>query len=107
PPLARAIPPGRPRRALPMALEQPSPGHADLGEPLGEGTWVTPIPDRVLAPDADPATSVVARDSVRLAFVAALQPLHPRPRAVLLLRDVLRWHADEVAELLDTSVTAV
>ncbi len=98
---------GRARRALPMALDQPSPGHADLGEPLGEGTWVTPIPDRVLAPDADPATSVVARDSVRLAFVAALQHLQPRPRAVLLLRDVLRWHADEVAELLDTSVTAV
>ena len=99
---------GRARRALPMALEPPSPGHADLGEPLGQATWVTPIPDRrVLAPDADPATCVVARDSVRLAFVAALQHLQPRPRAVLLLRDVLRWHADEVAELLDTSVTAV
>jgi RNA polymerase sigma-70 factor, ECF subfamily len=99
---------GRARRALPMSLEPPSSGHDDLGEARGESTWVTPIPDRLIAaPDSDPATSVVARDSIRLAFVAALQHLRPKPRAVLLLRDVLGWHADEVAEALDTTVTAV
>ncbi|HZM39974.1 MAG TPA: sigma-70 family RNA polymerase sigma factor [Acidimicrobiales bacterium] len=99
---------GRARRALPMSLEPPSSGRSDLGEPLGEATWVTPIPDRlVLASDSDPATSVVGRDSIRLAFVAALQHLQPKPRAVLLLRDVLGWHAAEVADLLDTTVTAV
>jgi RNA polymerase sigma-70 factor (ECF subfamily) len=99
---------GRARRALPMSLEPPSSGRGDLGEPLGESAWVTPIPDRlVVAPDSDPATSVVARDSIRLAFVAALQHLQPKPRAVLLLRDVLGWHAAEVADALDTTVTAV
>jgi RNA polymerase sigma-70 factor, ECF subfamily len=99
---------GRGRRALPMSLEPPSSGHGSLGAPLGESAWVTPIPDRlVLAPDTDPAASVVARDSIRLAFVAALQHLQPKPRAVLLLRDVLGWHAAEVADALDTTVTAV
>jgi RNA polymerase sigma-70 factor (ECF subfamily) len=99
---------GRARRALPMNLEPPSPGGADLGAPLTESMWVTPIPDgRVVAPDGDPAESVATRDSIRLAFIAALQHLQPKPRAVLLLRDVLGWHADEVAETLDTSVAAV
>jgi RNA polymerase sigma-70 factor, ECF subfamily len=99
---------GRARRALPMTLEPPSPGDGDLGAPLAEAAWVTPMPDaRVLAADADPAESAATRDSIRLAFVAALQHLQPRPRAVLLLRDVLGWHADEVAEALGTTVTAV
>jgi RNA polymerase sigma-70 factor, ECF subfamily len=99
---------GRARRALPMTLEPPSASDADLRAPLAESAWVTPIPDaRVLAADADPAESVATRDSIRLAFVAALQHLQPRPRAVLLLRDVLGWHADEVADALDTTVTAV
>ena len=99
---------GRARRALPMSLGPPSPGDGDLGTPLVESAWVSPIPDgRTTPPDADPADSVAARDSIRLAFIAALQHLRPKPRAVLLLRDVLGWHADEVAEALGTTVTAV
>ena len=91
-----------------MSLVPPSSGDGDLGLPLTESVWVTPIADRrLIAADADPAESVAARDQVRLAFIAALQHLQPRPRAVLLLRDVLGWHADEVAEALDTTVTAV
>ena len=66
------------------------------------------MPDRrVIAADADPAEAFAARDSIRLAFIAALQHLQPKPRAVLLLRDVLGWHADEVANALDPTVTAV
>jgi RNA polymerase sigma-70 factor, ECF subfamily len=99
---------GRSRRALPMSLVPPSSGDSDLGPPITESAWVSPAPDRrVIAPDADPAESVATRDAVRLAFIAALQYLRPRPRAVLLLRDVLGWHADEVADALDTTVTAV
>jgi RNA polymerase sigma-70 factor, ECF subfamily len=99
---------GRARRALPMSLVPPSSGDGDLGSPITESAWVTPIADRrAIAPSTDPAESVAARDGIRLAFVAALQHLQPRPRAVLLLRDVLGWHADEVADALDTTVTAV
>ena len=99
---------GRARRALPMDLAPPASGDSDLGPSVAESAWVTPIPDRwVIAPEPDPAESVAARDSIRLAFVAALQHLQPKPRAVLLLRDVLGWHADEVADALGTTVTAV
>ena len=79
-----------------------------LGPMLPENLWVTPIADaRVLPGDDDPALRAEARETVRLAFVAALQHLPARPRAVLILREVLRWQAAEVAELLDTSVASV
>src|SRR5439155_13727736 len=71
-----------------------------------ESTWVRPIPSRLVAAD-DPLEKAVSRESIRLAFVAALQHLLPRQRAVLILRDVLCWRAAEVAELLETSVDAV
>jgi RNA polymerase sigma-70 factor (ECF subfamily) len=69
--------------------------------------WIEPIPDSLVAPEADPADQVVERESIRLAFVTALQQLPPRQRAVLILREVLRWEASEVAELLDSTVPSV
>jgi RNA polymerase sigma-70 factor (ECF subfamily) len=99
---------GRQRRARPIDLGPASTGDLQLGEPLPDVTWVEPIPDlRVLPSDGDPAEVAAQRDNVRLAFVATLQHLPPRQRAVLILREVLRWKADEVAELLDTSVASV
>ncbi|MFC5995816.1 sigma-70 family RNA polymerase sigma factor [Pseudonocardia hispaniensis] len=100
---------GRTRRALPMDLSPSgAPTEAALGAPLEGRAWVEPIQDdRVLPGPGDPAETAVARESVRLAFVAALQHLPPRQRAVLILRDVLCWSASESAELLDTSVASV
>jgi RNA polymerase sigma-70 factor (ECF subfamily) len=97
------------RRARPMDLGPSSPpDESQLGPLLPEATWVSPIADeRVLPVNADPAEIAEARDSVRLAFVAALQHLPGRQRAVLILCEVLRWRAAEVAELLDTSVASV
>jgi RNA polymerase sigma-70 factor (ECF subfamily) len=99
---------GRKRRALPIDLGGPSRGDGHVDGPQPEVPWLGPIADgRVIDPNADPSEQAVMRDSVRLAFVAALQHLPPRQRAVLILREVLRWRAQEVAELLDTSVQSV
>jgi len=100
---------GRNRRALPMDFGPASPPVASsLGEPRAEAVWIQPMPDSNVLPAAgDPAELAVGRDTVRLAFVAALQHLPPRQRAVLILREVLRWSAIEVSELLDTTVASV
>jgi RNA polymerase sigma-70 factor, ECF subfamily len=80
----------------------------ELGAPLPEHRWVQPVPDaRVLPAGGDPAEVAAQRETVRLAFVAALQLLPPRQRAVLILRDVLCWKAEEVARLLGTTVASV
>ena len=98
----------RERRARPMDLGPAQTAAAPLGEPLPEVTWIEPIPDGRVVPEAgDPAELAESRESIRLAFVAALQDLPPRQRAVLILREVLRWKATEVAELLETSVQSV
>jgi RNA polymerase sigma-70 factor, ECF subfamily len=96
----------RNRRAMPMDLTAPDDGRGNLGPALPESVWVTPIPSWSVDTD-DPAERAVSRESIRLAFVAALQHLLPRQRAVLILRDVLHWRAAEVATLLETSVDAV
>jgi RNA polymerase sigma-70 factor (ECF subfamily) len=99
---------GRERRAMPMDLGPAGTAQVPLGEPRSEATWIEPIPDsRVVPAEGDPAEVAASRESVRLAFVAALQHLPPRQRAVLILREVLRWRAAEVAELLGTSVASV
>ena len=95
------------RRARPMDLNPPQSADTPLPPPLSESVWVEPVPDSRVVPDGDPAEVAVARESVRLAFVAALQHLPPRQRAVLILREVLRWRAEEVGELLGTSVASV
>jgi RNA polymerase sigma-70 factor (ECF subfamily) len=96
----------RKRRARPMDL-------GPAGEPIVENLrtpdqlWIEPMPDASVVPEGDPAEVVAARESVRLAFVAALQRLPARQRAVLILCEVLKWKAAEVAELLETSVASV
>jgi RNA polymerase sigma-70 factor (ECF subfamily) len=97
----------RQRRARPMDMGPSSTAQTPIGAMLPEQRWVLPIPDARVFPDGDPAVLAEQRDTVRLAFVAALQFLSARQRAVLILREVLGWHAAEVAELLDTSVASV
>jgi len=98
----------RRKRALPMDLGPASRHDSPLGAPMPETTWILPVPDsRVVPTGADPAEPAAVRESVRLAFIAALQHLPPRQRAVLILREVLRWEASEVATLLDTTVASV
>jgi RNA polymerase sigma-70 factor, ECF subfamily len=90
----------RPKRVLPVDYGPAADPHDSPGEPLGEAVWIEPYPD---APDA----SYEQRESVELAFVAALQHLAPNQRAALILREVLGFSAQEVADALDTSPASV
>ena len=97
---------GKERRIRPLELGDPG----DLDSPLttrGEASWLEPIPDGQAVAESDPAQLTEERETLRLAFVAALQHLPPQQRAVLILREALRWRANEVAELLETSVASV
>src|SRR3954465_4188722 len=99
---------GPQRRARPMDMGPASSAETALGAPLTETTWVMPIADGAVLPeDSDPAELTAQRETLRLAFVAAPQPLPPRQRAVLIRREVLRWQATEVAELLGMTVASV
>jgi len=98
---------GRARRARPMDLGPAHEPDASALNALPEATWVQPMPDSLVVADGDPAEVTLARETLRLAFVAALQHLPPKQRAVLILREVLRWKASEVAALLETSVASV
>ncbi|MER7570601.1 sigma-70 family RNA polymerase sigma factor [Streptomyces sp. NPDC126514] len=96
------------KRARPMDLTEATPLAQAALSPRPDHTWLEPMPDaRVLPTVEDPAEAAVAKESVRLAFMAALQQLPPKQRAVLILREVLAWKASEVAELLGTSVASV
>jgi RNA polymerase sigma-70 factor, ECF subfamily len=96
------------RRARAMDLGPSTSGGPDLGVPLPESAWILPIPDSLAAAAiSDPAELAAQHETIRLAFVAALQYLPPRQRAVLILRDVLCWKSEEVAQLLGSTVAAV
>ncbi|MFG2964137.1 MULTISPECIES: sigma-70 family RNA polymerase sigma factor [unclassified Streptomyces] len=96
------------KRARPMDLSESTPLAQAALSPRPDNTWLEPVPDaRVLPSLHDPAEAAVAKESIRLAFMAALQQLPPKQRAVLILREVLAWKASEVAELLGTSVASV
>jgi RNA polymerase sigma-70 factor (ECF subfamily) len=99
---------GRKRRARPVDLLGAGSAETPVGAPLPETAWILPVADSQVAdPAADPAARIADRETLRLAFVAALQHLPARQRVVLVLREVLRWSAQEVAELLETSVASV
>lgn len=98
----------RGRRALPMDLSSPESPTTPPDHTLPDAAWLEPVPDADVAPlSADPALLVAHSESIRLAFVAALQTLPPRQRAALILKEVLCWQASEIAELLDTTVASV
>jgi RNA polymerase sigma-70 factor (ECF subfamily) len=97
---------GKQRRPLPAGLGGPSANPTDELVERHEVSWLEPLPDAEDDP-TDPSVIVGGRESVRLAFIAALQHLSPRQRAVLVLRDVLAWKAAEVADAIDTSTAAV
>ena len=98
----------RPKRAFPPALRGPMiPGETPL-PPVFDPIWLEPFPDELLAPrEHDPAARYESRESITLAFLSALHTLAPRQRSVLILCDVLDWQANEVADLLDTSVASI
>lgn len=96
------------KRARPMDLTAPQHQASAVLNERPEVTWLEPVPDgRVLPQTADPAEMALAKESIRLAFVAALQHLPAKQRAVLILREVLAWKADEVARLLETTTASV
>jgi RNA polymerase sigma-70 factor (ECF subfamily) len=98
------------RRALPNATAGPARAGAPVGDPVDPDTWITPAPDDALYPAglaADAAHALQERESISLAFVALLQRLPPRQRAVLLLKDVVGFSSAEIADALDLSVGAV
>ncbi|UXY29516.1 sigma-70 family RNA polymerase sigma factor [Streptomyces sp. HUAS TT20] len=96
------------KRARPVDLSDSTPLAQAALSPRPDNTWLEPVPDaRVLPTAGDPAETAVAKESIRLAFMAALQHLPPKQRAVLILREVLAWRASEVAELLGTTVASV
>ena len=98
----------RPKRVLPVDLRAAADPHDGPGEPLVESVWVEPYPDELLEGGfASPGARYEQRESVELAFIAALQHLPARQRAVLILREVLGFSAREVAESLDTTVASV
>jgi RNA polymerase sigma-70 factor (ECF subfamily) len=98
----------RPKRALPVDLEAVASPGADPGEPLADSAWIEPYPDGELEEGfAGPEARYEQREAVELAFIAALQHLPARQRAVLVLREVLGFSAREVAEAMDTTVASV
>jgi RNA polymerase sigma-70 factor, ECF subfamily len=97
----------RPRRALPSGLVPASDPLDPLSEPTLEPVWLEPYPDRLLDELEDPAARYARRETIELAFLAAIHQLPARQRAVLLLRDVLEWNAAEVAALLGTTSASV
>jgi RNA polymerase sigma-70 factor (ECF subfamily) len=98
---------GRQRRARPMDLGPARSPDGPIGDQQPEVFWIEPVPDGAVVADGDPAAVAESRETIRLAFIAALQRLPARQRAVLILCEVLRWKAAEVAELLDTSTASV
>jgi RNA polymerase sigma-70 factor, ECF subfamily len=100
----------RPRRVLPIEFGPPADPHAETGKPLVESTWIEPFPDERLAREEtlmSPEARYEQRESVELAFTAALQHLPPRQRAALILTDVLGFSPGEVAEALDATPASI